>query len=436
MSVLDFLWKGRTVALEKDALSQELERTQTALVQSQAAYTQAVAVFREVTAASLYARWQHGRALRRPWSHDRAIREGLSASAWVYICVHTIAAAAASVPMDVYRRRGHDVVPMPSHPLQALLRQPNPAQTWNQACYILTSHHVLAGEGYLGKMRGGYSEPQELWPRSPADLTPVLGRERLVSHYEDRVGGERKPDQPATDIAAWIRPDPANPARGISPLLVGADTVDVDKEGRQWQRSSLNNGVLPSGVITEPAGSPPLSDQAMRLNKQTIEDAHQGAAKARGLLYLDGGRGFQSLAMTNKELDLVEGLRSNLDTLLALFGVPGPVVGLYESATYNNVTTAYAQFWRDTVMPYLNGLAQVLTLSVAAEWGEDIVVRPNVSGVYYLNHLTPETMTVARELRALGAPVSEINRRLNLGLQPWEGWDAPAGAQREASEGR
>lgn len=446
MGLLDILTgRGRSLTLgegEMEILSAQQESQRA--YQEAVRYRQELAQFREVSGSQLYASYKHGRALRRPWSQQSAIRKASSASAWAYICIDARASAAASVPMIVQVRRRVNGemawVQDGEHPLQKLLRQPNPQMTWQSLAYVLYFHYVASREAYIGKTRAGFTTPQELWPLSPADLSPVLGASALISHYEHTVDGQRQPDQPTEDIVRWVLPDPSNPARGLSPILVGQDAVEVDRDGRRWQRASLSNGVVPSGVVEEPKGSPPLDPVSFLANKRTMENAHQGASNARGLLYLDGGRTFRPLAMSNVELDLVKSLGENLKTILALFHTPGPVVGLYETATYNNVTTAWEQFWKGPVLSDVRGMAKVITAQLAPEYGDDIRVVPDTSGVYHLNLLTPETMATAKGLKEIGTPPKEINRRLSLGLEPWEGWERPlvlppAPASAPASEG-
>lgn len=444
MSVFDILWRGRTVELAPDppatlaappavlpaqasapAPALEASSAQAQRASEEAAFL-ASAYIRELGGAQMVAAWQRGAPI---WpsssgsSPRAAINAGLGAP-WVYIAVEAIALAVASVPWEVLRQRGNGPwEPAPDHPLQALLDRPNEDWTWDTTARLWALYHLLAGEAYLLKNFAGYDIPKELWPVSPAHMTPIAGRDSYLSHYDYQIGAEKIRQNPG-DVVPWITPDPRRPHRGLSRLAVASGIVEIDQRALDWQANSLSRAVVPSGIVSDPNSHANL--EKFLVEKKKLEAAHAGASNARGVLYLDGGKNFQSLAMTPVELDLLKTRQLGRDQILSLYGVPGPVVGVYEYATYSNVASAYEQFWGFTVMAYLMRMRGSLNHHLASDWtGERLRVEPMLQDVRPLQQLTPDTARTALTLRQCGVPMSEVSRRLRLGLQPYEGWDRP-----------
>lgn len=430
-------WRGKTLELEAGDQVEEGELVpitpEQALEISAAARAEARIYLREINGADLVPPWKRGQPIYTTFSTRKAIKDGLKASSWVYICVDLISGCVSSVPLQVQVLRRGEWIADPSHPLQALLDRPNEVQSRSTLIRLWVTYLLLSGEGYLGKNRAGFPVPQELWAVNTAQITPVAGKEGYLSHYLHQVGGA-KTVQPIEDIVSWLWPDPDRQHRGLSKLEIGARVVSVDAKGATWQAASLERMAVPGGVIKDTRVYANL-DQ-FKLEKAKLQAAHMGGENARGTMFLDGGKEFIPLAMTPVELDLINSRKFGRDEILSIFGVPGPVAGVMDKSSYNNILTAHEIFWQTTIATYLREMEETLTQGLAQpDYGDDVRVRADRTRVRHLSRLDKETAEVAKTLWSMGVPVSEVNRRLELGLQPYKGWDLSHPSKPAADEG-
>lgn len=413
------MWKGQTPSLPalSDPSDDQLKRWS-------AEYAQAQAHLKRINGGELIPSWKVGRPVYRDWSTRSAIQEGLKATTWVYVCVLAISRSVGSVPLRVQARQPDgawvwaDLSRDPrAELLQALMDRPTPFMDRATWVALLMQLLLLGGEGYAIKNRGlGDGPPLELWLVSGDQLSPVTHSKLYVESYELRVGGTVQPKrQPVEDVCPFLWPDPADPLRGLSPLKAGAKAVDSEAAAVDWQAASLQNMAVPSGIYRSKLAQ--TWDQFVDA-KRKFEARHLSPEKGRSVMYLDADTEFQQISMSPKELDFVASRDASADEICALFGCPPPVVGRWKNATYNNVEAAYRLFWRGVVLPYVEQIAAVLNHTlVAPDFGADLRLWPDTTGIEILNTITPEMVTTARGLWDMGVPLGEVNRRLGLGLR-------------------
>lgn len=389
---------------------------------SRQAHEDAMRLIREIGGPDLVNAWSSGQPIYPLWGSQRSVvAEGLKASLWVYVAIEALSSAISSVPWEVVT--GDRV--LTDHPLARLMGRPNEQWGWPTVAKLWAQYHLLAGESYLGITRAGFATPQELWPINPAYVNP-LGPDRrsadgqILTGYQYSIGGRAQTLEPS-DLLPWVSPDPDRPLRGLSPLQAAAGTVNVDSKSQTWQSASLDRMAIPGGVIYDAKDY--VSEEQFIATKKKLEASHMGATKARGTMFLDGGRKFEALALTPVELDLLKTQGLNRDKILSVYSVPGPVVGVYETATYNNIRTAYEQFWRFTVAGHLERMGGALNQHLVQPYWPDVVLRPNTQRIKIMRHLDLDTARTALTLRQCGVPMDVVNERLELGLRPYEGWN-------------
>lgn len=418
------LWQGRTI--EESALEPTGLVPAVAVEAVQRDLDKAQAYLRQIQGGQLHATWRLDRPVYTDWSTATAIKSGLKASTWVYICVTLIAESMASVPLRVQVQASDgswswsDLRAPNAALLQALIDDFNPFMPRSIGLALAAKYWLLGGEGYLLKNRGLDDDdpPLELWPQHGDQLRPIASERDWIRAYEHWVGGQLRPEQPTRDVVPFVSPDPANPTRGLSPLKAGGKTVDSDAAAAQFQTSSLQNMAIPSGIYST---KELLTIEQFEDAKQKFDNRHVGASKGRGVMFMDGGTSFTPVSITPKELDFINTRKATAYEICALFRVPPPVIGLYEHATYNNVSSAYRSFWKDTVMTALGLFVGVfnncLVPDFQAEGQPAIRLWPDTSGIEILNIVTPEMADVVRKLHGVGVPLIELNRRFGLNLK-------------------
>lgn len=353
------------------------------------------------------------------WWTDRAIREGMKSSSYVYACVNLLCKSASTVPWKVYAKNSSgDWIQQDDHPLQLLIEKPTPWHTRKDLMTGMVSHLYLGGNSIHTKVRAN-GIIAELWQLAPDWIRVIPSGTDWVDRYEYRKDG----------IITFIPPDdimhnkffdPANPYWGLSPLQAGARAVDIDVEAVKFQKVSLQNRAITDGVFTF---EHPLTKDQWDEARKMVRDQHQGLDNARAPWVLGAGATWQQMSMTPAEMDFIESRKMTREEICTVFSVPPPMIGILDQATYNNVETARKIFWMDTVIPLLEDIKDCFNLSLTPEFGDNLLLDYDVSGIEALQESTADKINQAKTLWSMGVPFNEINDQLDLGFDPIEGGD-------------
>jgi len=342
----------------------------------------------------------------------RAVRDGYKTSVWVYRCVNIIAQCAASVKLQVVTDQNE---PVSNHPIQALLNLPNPEISPKEFRVLLMQHLQLAGNAYIKKVKQG-SRSIELWPMLPDKITPVPSNTigQLLGSYmfNSGINGIGIEYIPPELVIHMKFEDPSNPLLGISPLMAAAKEVDIAVEQSKWNKVSLQNRGNPDGIVSFDAE---LSKEQVTEIEQAIREKRAGAENAHRIWVFPSGAKFQKISMSQIDLDFINGKKMTREEICAAFGVPPPLLGIYDQATYNNVQSAERLFWELTMVPQLNAMCDALAWGLRDEL-DGLRIIPDYKQIKAMEDSLETMVQVARDLFAMGVPLSEINRRLQLNL--------------------
>lgn len=374
---------------------------------------------KSVTTGQLLPVWQSGKPIWTDWSADKAVRDGFKTSTWVYACIHRIMKAVASVPWVVSRRtKAGEWEVVPGHPLEELLKKPNPYMSGQDLIERLTAHLYLGGNGLWTKIRAG-GIVAELWPIGPDGIKPVPSQKKFIERYEYEKDGVKHSIKPE-DIIHVMFIDPSNPYWGMSPLQAGARTVDTDVEAVTWNKVALQNRAITDGVFSF---KEPLTREQWEEARRQVREQHQGADNARTPWVLGGDATWHQMSLSPAEMDFIESRRMTREEICAIFQVPPPMVGIYDNATLANIETARKIFWLDTVIPFLEDIQSSLNLALTPEFGPDLMIEFDVSNVEAIQENYHDKIETAKTLWAMGVPFNQINQQLELGFNDIPGGD-------------
>lgn len=358
----------------------------------------------------------NNKAVWKDWSTDNAVQHGYKASTWVYSCVSRIAKTAASVPWKVYRETDEGYEEVPNHPLELLLKSPNPYMSGQDLFERMVGHLYLGGNAILSKVRVN-NIVAELWPVMPDGITPIAGTGEFITRYEYEANGH-KYDIPPEDILHFMFINPSDFYWGLAPLQAVAKSVDTDSEMIEWQKVSLQNRAITDGVFSF---KQPLTRDQWKEAREMVREQHQGYNGARTPWILGGEASWTPMSMSPAEMDFIQSRNFTREEICSVFNVPPPMIGLYENATLNNIETARKIFWLDTMIPLLEDLKSSFNLGLTPEFGDDIILGYDVSNVQAIQDNYDEKVSTAKTLWAMGIPFNEINQRLELGFDEIEG---------------
>jgi len=375
---------------------------------------------------------QTGRPIWTNWSTAEAVRSGFKASTWVFACISKRMKAAASVPLKVQEEVEPEVWEDSDSPegreLARLLHFPNEKMSSQDMTETIVSHLDLGGNALLTKVRVR-NQPAELWIVRPDRMKPVPSRTDYIAYYEyDRDGQKIK--IPPQDVVHFRYIDPSNEFWGISPLMAGGKTVDMEVEAVNWNKETMQNRAVPDGMISAKI---PMSGKQFEEANAYLENQLLGASNARRPFVMGHDADFKQFSLSPAELDFIESRKLTREEICAMFAVPPPLVGIYDKATLANIQTARVIFWLDSIVPFLENLPDVWTFALAApDFGPKLRVVYDVSKVQAIQELLKEKIKAAKTLSDMGVPFNDINQRLDLGFADLIGGDVgylPANVQ-------
>lgn len=306
------------------------------------------------------------------------------------------AATKALVSMDAME-------PVEAHELLDVLHRPNNIYQRSYGQFIKANimHLELGGETLIEPMSGARGMPRRLYALPPRDVEFIPGRNQPIKEIIVR-GAPRNEryqyhlDPTESEILFIKYYNPINPVRGLSPAAAAARSIGVNNEGREWNLKLLQNGAMPSGIVT--AKGSITSQQADSLRKK-FNQRHAGSKNVGKIMAVDEVEGLDFAPMSLSGKDMMWGKlnrTSALETAI-VWGVPPEIIGDSESKTYSNYKEARRAFYLEKVTPLLDFLFGEFNASIVPRFGEDLWLDYDVSGIEVLQDDVEELHNRVRE---------------------------------------
>ncbi len=312
------------------------------------------------------------------------------------------------------------------HPVARLMTRVNPWSTSGDLWRSAEIHLNLWGSAFWALERDGDGQWQ-IWPLRPDRVTPLPG-ERVPLRgfvYQGRTG----PVAYTPDEVVWLRYyNPLDDYAGFSPLSPSRLSVDMGCEGMRFNRNFLRNSAQPDFVM--------LTDESMTDSEisdfyDRWEARYRGPGNAHRPAIANFIRDIKPLGLSHRDMDFIQGLRWSLEEVSRAFGVPKPLLGDFERATFANVNAAERIFWRNTIVPELKFFEEQLTRMLLPRLGyPDLSLEFDLASIEALQE--DENQRVAREMQLLDRGVltiNELRRHRNLPDLPWG--NGPSGEREE-----
>jgi len=355
-------------------------------------------------------------ALRPQWpSYSSAQAFAEAWLGWVYVCTMKNAWALASVPWMVHRRVGMKLEPWPEHVLQRVLNRPNP--WWSQRDLIMriAIELQIAGNSIIGKVRAEPTGPTlNLFTVRPQLIAPMPSTDVHVAGFSVMAADGQRYFLGARNAVHVQLPDPTDPYWGMSIVRAGRQPIDTDRRAAEWQAAALDQTLVPPGafIINDEQG---MSDDQFAAAVTQLKAQYQGCLNARVPLILSNTK-WQQLSISPAEMDWLGGRTASKKEIGLLFGVPLPLLG--EQNTYANMGEARTAHWQDGVLPLAALMSDAMTIQLAEpEYGEDVVIAPDIRRVPALVNSRLEQIKGVRELWNMGAPFNAAADYMGLDFQ-------------------
>jgi HK97 family phage portal protein len=316
-----------------------------------------------------------GRARWTPRDYAALAREGYTKNAIVHRAVRLTAESIGALSFSLYDGANE----LTAHPLLDLMARPNPRQDGASFLESVASHLLLAGNAYIEAVSTGEGaaptsqDVRELYALRPDRMKVVPGPDGWPQAFEYTVAGSTvRFDQGASlpPILHLTLFNPLDDYYGLSPLEAAACAVDTHNAAAKWNKALLDNAARPSGALVYggPEGSV-LSDAQFERLKRELADQYTGSGNAGRPLVLEGGLEWKAMSLSPKDMDFMEAKHSAAREIALAFGVPPMLLAIPGDNTYSNYQEANRVFFRQTVLPLGNRIAQALAQWLAPAFG-------------------------------------------------------------------
>lgn len=276
----------------------------------------------------------------------------------VYTCWRLNAETVASLPIDVYARRGEQRVP---YERPSWLDSPNDEQDWGQFIEQAQLSLEADGNSFMLKASDDRGRLAGLY-----NLAPSMVQVDRLNHtsgpivYRVGTGSGGQEVFPANAVVHIRGLTPAGTLRGLSPIACAQQTIGIGLAAEQFGAQFFGNGATMSGLVEVPTAL--TQEQAERL-QAALTKKHGGVSKSHAIGILTGGAAWKQLSVSPDEAQFLQTRKFTAVELALMYGLPPEFVTEAEGAK-GYVTGLYAryQMWLQTgINPRLMRIERALS---------------------------------------------------------------------------
>lgn len=351
---------------------------------------------------------ERGWGVADPWSGEAVTGASALSLSAVWGCVNLISGTIASLPVEVYRKKGADRVPAQDHPLYRLLHDsPNYDQTALDFWEYVQSSLELWGNAYA-RIERSAGKIVSLQPINPLF---VAVRRLPNGKIEYSWSDEGRAYQLTDEDVFHIRGFGGGPIQGMSTLHFGRHAFSSALATDRAAASMFRNGLRPSALIKFKEW---LSPAQRDVTESVMVQKYLGAINAGRPFIAEGGMEYQQLTISPEDAQMLETRKFSVEEICRFFGVPPHMIGHTEKSTswgtgLEQQTLAFQKF---TLRRRIKRIEQAIAkqLLAPAERARGITVEFNLEGLlrgdsagrsrYYQTMTSIGAMTI-NEVRAL-----------------------------------
>ncbi len=292
-----------------------------------------------------------------------AFAENLST---VLACVNAIGGAISSLPVWVYllTDKGREVAT--AHAVMRLVREgPSPYQSWPEFIEWLCASVLLNGNGLAeiktdnnGRVTGLQPIP---WPNVTVLLLPSGRLAYDVAPINTLQGGTGHKRRLLDTEVLHLKDRSDDGYVGRSRLARAAGPVRTGLTQETFGEIIYANRATPSGLLSF---SERLTADQKSMVQEQVQQAWTGVRKAGKLLVLDSDAKYTPVTVTPENLEMLATRRFSTEEIARMFGVPPPIVGIWDHSTFTNSETAGRWFAQFTLAPIIRKLEEAFRRSV------------------------------------------------------------------------
>lgn len=300
--------------------------------------------------------------IKRDFSRFSFFNKDLATNETIFSAVSMLSNAIASAPLSV----NQDYVKLKprEHELARLFEYgPNPRMSTFNFVKTLEVNRLTEGAAYAIKEYGYGGEIIAIWVLNGDYVEPIIERDSNELYYQIRNGGEPKYVHNSHIIAVdYLTTDGYTP---ISPLDVLRNTIDYDREIKEFSLNQMQNG-LKANIVVKLQSK--LGEEELKTYNEMLSRFQKN-----GILYVDSGKEFQELKNTSfidPNVAAVEQI--TVERVERVYNMPGKLTG---KAT--NVEDLL--YLKDTILPTARMYEQEFTRKCLSEVDRDDGIKAKLS---------------------------------------------------------
>jgi HK97 family phage portal protein len=274
-----------------------------------------------------------------------------SAQGWVYGCVGVISDEIASINLRMMQFKNGEQTELDEHEALDVIYRANNSMSRFDLINLTFNYLELTGEApWFISFKNG--KPDSILLLRPDRLTVLPGKDgEMIGGYKYRIYKDSGVDEiklEPYEVIPLKYTDPDQPLRGKGPLQAAAVTYDLDNYAEKWNSQFFRNSASPSAALqTDKVLAKDVRD---RLTKKLSEN-YEGVDNAHKTMILENGLKWQSMSLTQKDMDFIEQQRFSRDKILAIFRVPRTALGITDDVNRANAEATDYVFAKRTIKP-------------------------------------------------------------------------------------
>ena len=334
--------------------------------------------------------------------------EGYTQNPDVYACIALKQFAVAGIPVNVHQVASDDTdakVTDPKKPLVALIKRPNPDQSWPRFAEHMVGDLEYSGNLFVervGPDKYQNTRPRELSCLPPKNMEIIRGDARVpVDGYRYGNDVTFKPWQ-VLHLAYY---NPLDYFWGLSPISACAHAIDQNNAAANWNYALFKNSGRPSGILTlqeEVIDETSFDDIVNKLKNQ-----YTGKENAGQVMVLTSDMKWTTTSFSPTDMDFRNMSVLNTRKIASCFGVPPQLIGEETSKTYSNYAEARQAFYKETILPLMDWILQEFNAWLTPLYGGNYELRYDKGAIEAIQEDTNQRYD--RVLRAVAGGVLTPN---------------------------
>ena len=309
---------------------------------------------------------------------DAALLSTYQNSIYVFRAVKLISQTASSYPLKVFsilNIRG-DSDEVLNSPALDILKTDQHTNSVNSLMQILYAHILLTGKAYLYRV-----DDNTLRVIAPNNVQENISRrDNSIMSYRVQLGDARSVTVPVEDIIAFRDIDPLDLNQGESANVASRLRVLLEQKIVQYQNSLLDNGAVPSKIISPKESAGTASRDRINESQREFDQVFKGVQNQGKTLVSPTPLEVHELASPMKDLKLQESLDFTAKEIEIAFGLPH---GILQSENVNvaDGKNSKNSLIENTIKPLVMDVVETLNNNLIEQFGNRLFYKVELPSV-------------------------------------------------------